>query len=64
MKFENPVAVSTGSKPDMIIGTIVDEAFFSSENSPQSVKVGTQIFSVLPRLLPGEAIEDILAATE
>lgn len=56
--------VSTGSKQDVIVGTILDESFFASEDEPTTVSVGTKIMTTLPRLLPGEAIEAVLATTE
>jgi len=64
MKFENPTKVSLGSKPDVVVATVVDESFFSSNESPASLTVGTQIVTLLPRLLPGEAIESLLATSE
>lgn len=56
--------VSIGSKNDIIVGTILDETFFASEGSATTISVGTQMVNILPRLLPGQEIEQLLAATE
>ena len=40
-KFENPKMVSIGSNKDIIIGTIIDEDFFSNANSFKTIEKGT-----------------------
>lgn len=45
--------VSIGSNKDVVIGIIQDESFFSSKDSYVSVKKGTEIRVILPKMLPG-----------
>ena len=33
LKFENPTMVSIGLEQDEVVGTVIDESFFASENS-------------------------------
>ena len=63
-KFENPELVSIGTKKDVVIGTIIDESFFCSANSPSVITRGSKITAVLPRLLPGETMGEVLEAAE
>ena len=53
LAFKNPELVSIGSKKDVVIGTIIDESFFCSADSPSVITKGSKITAVLPRLLPG-----------
>ena len=64
MKFVNPSLVSTGTLPDMLVATILDETFFCSGDKPATITAGTELKSVLPRLLPGEEFETTLQTTE
>ena len=41
MRFENPTSVSTGSEKDILVGTIIDESFFCSADSPMIIERGT-----------------------
>ena len=60
LRFENPTSVSIGLSNDVMIGTILDESFFCSKDSPMTITKGTEIRTVLPRLLPGEEFEAVL----
>ena len=63
-EFDSPLSVSVGETQDVVIGTIVNESFFASQNSGMGIKKGTPIEILLPKLLSndefgaaGEAIE-------
>ena len=56
--------VSIGSKPDVIIGTVLDDDFFSSSTSSKGISKGSKITTVLPKMLPGEDTVEVLATTE
>ena len=64
MKFVNPTLVSTGTLPDMLVATILDETFFCSGDKPTTIKAGTELKTILPRLLPGEEFATALQTTE
>lgn len=64
MRFDKPASVSKGSKPDVIVGTVLDADFFSSADSSQGITVGSKINTVLPKMLPGEDTVEVLAKTE
>ena len=38
LKFENPTLVSTGLIKDVMVGTILDETFFCSDDSPTTIE--------------------------
>lgn len=54
MIFDNPLSVSLGEYPDAMVATVVDESFFASKDSGMSITAGTQIISVLPKMLDGD----------
>ena len=60
VKFENPTMVSIGSRKDELIGVILDESFFCSDDSPKTIEMGTEIRTVLPKLLPSLDMEVLL----
>ena len=50
LRFENPTMVSQGSYSDILVATILDESFFCSEDSAETIPMGTEIITVLPQL--------------
>ena len=60
LRFENPTLVSQGLINDEVIGIILDETFFCSEDSSKRIERGTEIRNVLPKMLPGEEYEATL----
>ena len=64
LQFENPTMVSIGTKSDVMVGTILDESFFCSADTPMTIEEGTEIRVVLPKLLPGEEFETMMVTAE
>ena len=54
LQFENPTMVSTGLIKDKLVATILDEYFFCSSDSSKWIERGTEIQTVLPKLIAGE----------
>ena len=48
----------------MIIGTVLDDEFFSSSTSSAGIVKGSKVKTVLPKMLPGEDAVEVLATTE
>ena len=63
LRFENPTSVSIGLRNDVIIARILDESFFCSNDSPLSIDKGTEIRTVLPRMLSSEEMVTALDTT-
>ena len=53
--FDDPLQVSIGLQNDVLMTTIVDGSFFSSEANGLPIEAGTQIEQPLPKMLPGKA---------
>lgn len=60
LRFENPTMVSIGLINDVVVGTILDETFFCSEESSKRIERGTEVRNVLPKMIPGEEFEGTL----
>lgn len=56
LKFENPLMVSIGSQKDILVGVILSESFFCSQDSYLTVKKGTELRTVLPKMIAGEEV--------
>ena len=54
MEFDNPTAVSTGSKPDAIIAKLINPDFFSSQESAGFIEKDTLIRFTLPKMLDSQ----------
>ena len=54
MEFDNPSAISVGSKPDAIIAKLVNPDFFSSQESAGFIAKDTAIKFTLPRMLESQ----------
>ena len=63
LRFENTPMISQGAQPDVLIGTIIDESFFCSADSADSIAKGTEIKTVLPQMF-GEEFEAAMVSTK
>ena len=63
-EFEKPEKVSTGERKDVMVVTIMDDSFFTSQSSGKSLTKGSQIVNVLPKMLPSVEYTEALEITQ
>ena len=58
LSFENPLKVSIGTRKDIMIITIVDDAFFKSQSGSSGItlKNGSTIRQLLPKMIQGDSL--------
>ena len=49
VNFTNPLSISIGKQPDILITTIIDPRLFISRNTGKTLVGGTRIVTELPR---------------
>ena len=55
--------VSIGSKPDILVAEIRQEAFFSKIDEPNAITKGTKVKRILPKMLLKDTFEEVAEVT-